>query len=189
MIGCQYQRAGYVTKSIRWLGVNTSALVMTPYFIAYMRRDVNSRFGMLIALRLARYDGSARMITYDALNWSLLFYAARWNRRFWLDLLKQRAENSDALKPARYEVIGLPYPAIRPAVWPSHLFDPLTIVWFSQNFQDILLSINGASRQYGLDRPKKVQVTGVNGTEKRAYLAYFYELLPEFSSNHHQIGV
>ena len=45
---------------------------------------------------------------------------------------------------------------------------------FSQIFQDILVLMNEASRQYDIHCSKKVQVTGVNGTEKRAYLAYFY---------------
>ena len=44
---------------------------------------------------------------------------------------------------------------------------PLAIVRLSRKFQDILVLITGESGQYGLDRPKKIRVTGVNGTVKK----------------------
>ena len=69
-------------------------------------------------------------------------------------------------------------PSVRPSVRPSHLFDPLAIVWFSRNFQDMLVLIKEASGQYGFDRPKKVKVTGVNGTGKLGIFGAFSRTPP-----------
>ena len=77
-----------------------------------------------------------------------------------------------------WKIVLLKFPSarndiVRQSVHLSHPFRPFPIILFSRNFQDILVLSNRASRLYGLGRPTKVKVAGVNQTVTTSILCAF----------------